>query len=432
VTQEYFNRAIETMPRDAIRREQGERLRELVATLGEIPFYSRKLDGAGIDVEKVRSLDDLVRIPFTTKSELVGEQTSSPPFGELLSYPLSRYPYFHQTSGTSGRPLKWLDTEESWQWWCECWQYVFAGAGINSDDIIYFPFSFGPYISHWVAIESARRLGALCISGAGMGSEQRLATMLDNRCTVLVCTPTYALRLAQVAAESQVEIHDWPVRATIHAGEPGASVPNVKRAIEAAWGARCYDHAGATEVGAWGFPCQGDDRALHLNEREFIFEVIEPATGKPVEEGVRGELVITNFRRHGMPVLRYRTGDLVELNRDRCACGRTFARIMGGVLGRADDMFIVRGVNLYPSAIDNLIRAHPEIIEYEVNIRRVRGMDALSIRIETIGDAGFEQAEVRLSHAFRETFNIAIAIEQAASMSLPRYELKASRYKRIE
>jgi phenylacetate-CoA ligase len=428
----FFDRAAETMPRPDIRRAQGTRLRDLLASIHDNPFYRRKLSDAGVSADAIRSIDDLERLPFTTKSELVAEQTESPPFGDLLSYPLSHYRYFHQTSGTSGRPLKWLDTAEDWQWWLDCWQYVFNGAGIGKDDSIFFPFSFGPYISHWVAIDGARQLGALCISGAAMNSKQRLQMMLDNRCTVLVCTPSYALRLAEVAAENQIALHECPVRVTIHAGEPGASLPNVSRAIESAWGARCYDHAGATEVGAWGFACGAADKALHLNEREFIFEVVDPASGERVADGTRGELVITNLGRHGMPVLRYRTGDLVEISTEACTCQRTFARAIGGVLGRADDMLIVRGVNLYPSAIDNLIRGHPAVVEYEVAIRRVRGMDSLSIKVETDGGASFAAAEAALVDAFREAFNISVVIEHAAANTLPRYEMKARRFRRID
>lgn len=428
----FFNREFETASRDALRAVQDARLRELLTVLRDNPFYGRKFAVAGVDVEGVRSCEDLQRLPFTTKAELLDAQAASPPFGGLLNAPLSHYPFYHQTSGTTGRPLKWLDTEDSWNWWSECWQYVYNGAGIGAHDIIFFAFSFGPYVSHWAALEGARRLGALGISGAGLSSEQRLKMIQDNDCTVLVCTPTYAVRLAEIAAEQGIDIHNGTVRATIHAGEPGASLPNVRHRIESAWGARCYDHAGATEVGAWGFACAEDSSGLHLNEREFIFEVIEPGGTEPAAEGTRGELIITNLGRSGMPVLRYRTGDLVELSREVCACGRTFARIKGGVIGRADDMLIVRGVNVYPSAIDNLMRAAPEVVEYEVNIARVRGMDELTMKLETRAEVSFKRVADDLSGAFREAFNIAVAFEQAPPDSLPRYELKARRYKRVD
>jgi phenylacetate-CoA ligase len=264
-----------------------------------------------------------------------------------------------------------------------------------------------------------------------MNSEQRLRAILDNRCTVLVCTPTYALHLAEVAAGLGLDLAASDIRITIHAGEPGASVPNVKRRIEAAWGARCFDHAGATEVGPWAFDCQAEDGAIHLNELEFLFDVIDPKTGAAVEEGVRGELVITTLERAGMPVLRYRTGDLVELTTEPCACGRTFARIKGGVLGRADDMLTVRGVNLYPSAIDDLIRTVSDITEYEVEIRRVAEMDDLLLKVETRKAHSFVEVKQALLAAFRARLNIRVSVIQAAAGSLPRYEFKARRYKRV-
>lgn len=427
----FYNRQLETLDRASLRALQEEKLCRLTGELATNEFYSEKLLGAGIKPSDLKRLEDLRAIPFTTKPELVSEQSSHPPFGRLLTYPLSRYRYFHQTSGTTGRPLKWLDTAEDWQTWTRCWEYVYRDAGVGEGDIVFCAFSFGPYVSHWTAISGAWQSGAMCISGGGMNSEQRMQSIIDNHCTVLVSTPTYALHLAEVARASGIDLTGSSIRKSIHAGEPGASVPNVKRRIEQAWGATCYDHAGATEVGAWAFDCEAQSGAIHLNENEFIFEVID-TDGRPTGEGERGELVITNLGRAGMPVLRYRTGDLVEMTTAPCPCGRTLARINGGVLGRADDMMIVRGVNIYPSAIDNLIRSLSGIIEYEVEIRRISGLDDLLLKIETGERQSFENIERALNKAFRAQLNIRVSIEKAASGSLPRYELKARRYKRID
>ena len=426
----FYNRELETLDRDQLRVMQEERLRSLILEVATNRFYQQKAAAAGIELQRIKRPEDLRRLPFTTKPELVEEQAAHPPFGRLITHPLSRYRYFHQTSGTTGRPLKWLDTEESWEWWARCWGYVYRGAGVTEEDIIFCAFSFGPYVSHWTAISGAWRVGAMCVPGGGMNSEQRLQSILENRCTVLVSTPTYALHLAEVARAQGIDLGACAVRRSIHAGEPGASLPNVKRAIEEAWGATCFDHAGATEVGAWAFDCEAQTGAIHLNEAEFIFEVIDPQSGEQAGENQTGELVITNLGRAGMPVLRYRTGDLVEMTLDVCDCGRSFARIKGGVIGRADDMMIVRGVNLYPSAIDDLIRGLPHIIEYEVNINRVAGMDDLSIKIEAAQTSCFEEASEALSHAFRRQFNIRVSVEEAAQGSLPRYEFKARRFKR--
>jgi Coenzyme F390 synthetase len=428
---QFYNRELETLERERLRQWQSERLRLLMMELATNEFYQAKARAAGFELERLERVEDLDALPFTTKAELVEEQTAQPPFGRLLTYPLSSYRYFHQTSGTTGRPLRWLDTQESWDWWTRCWGAVYRAAGIGAGDTVFCAFSFGPFISHWTAIAGAWHVGAMTISGGGMNSEQRLQTLIDNRCTVLISTPTYALHLAEVAGQQGSDLRATSIRRTIHAGEPGASLPAVKRAIETAWGATCFDHAGATEVGAWAFDCEAQSGAIHLNEAEFIFEVIDPASGAAVSEGERGELVITNLGRGCMPAIRYRTGDLVEMMTEACACGRSFARIRGGVLGRADDMMIVRGVNLYPSAVDNLIRSLTEIIEYEVIIHRVDGMDDLLIRLETAGGVPFADTASALLNLFRRQFGIRVSLEHAAANSLPRYEFKARRFKRL-
>ena len=417
--------------RAELRAWQDERLRSLLAEISTNQFYQEKFGFAGMKMSEARGAADLSALPFTTKSELAAEQLEHPPYGRLLTYPLSRYRYIHQTSGTTGRPLRWLDTAEDWKTFLQGWVEVYRGAGVTENDLVFCAFSFGPYVSHWAGIEGARSAGALAISGGGMSSEQRLRAILDNRCTVLVCTPTYAMHLAEVAARLGLDLRSSDIRITIHAGEPGASVPNVRRRIEEAWGARCFDHAGATEVGPWAFDCQAEDGAMHLNELLFMFEVIDPKTCEVVGPGTRGELVITTLYRPGMPVLRYRTGDLVELTTEPCECGRTLARIKGGVLGRADDMLSVRGVNVYPSAIDDLIRALPSIVEYEVEIRRVSELDDLLLKIEIDGQRSFTEVEQAVLAAFRAQLNIRVSVAHAAPSSLPRYEFKARRYKRV-
>jgi phenylacetate-CoA ligase len=424
----FYNRELETLDRRALIDHQKNRLAILIKEIEANRFYREKLRAAGTSFAQRLHLGS---IPFTTKNELVSEQREHPPYGRLLTYALEEYRYFHQTSGTTLAPLKWLDTQNDWLGWLRCWGYVFAGAGVTEKDKVFCAFSFGPYISHWAAIDGARAIGALAISGGGMNSEQRLRAIMEDGCTVLLCTPTYALHLAEVAARCGIPLPSSEVRVTIHAGEPGASVPNVKKQIQESWGATCFDHAGATEAGAWAFDCEAQTGAIHLNEAEFIFEVIDPESGEPMEEGACGELVVTNLGRAGMPVLRYRTGDLVEVTPEPCPCGRTFTRIKGGILGRSDDMIVVRGVNLYPSTIDNLIRGVGHVVEYDVTIRRVSGLDDLSIRIEVDETGSFEQIKTAVADAFRLQMSVRVTVERAEPGSLPRYELKSRRYKRV-
>ena len=273
-------------------------------------FYRRKF--GSIDLRQMDSLDQFQELPFTTKRELVEDQQKHPPFGTGLSFPQERYIRIHQTSGTTGKPMYWLDTEESWDWWARCWKVVFEAAGVRPGDRIFFAFSFGPFIGFWAGWEGARKLGAMAVSGGAQSTAQRLKSIVDYGATVLVCTPTYALHMASEAKKAGMDLAKvCAIRITIHAGEPGASIPSTKKLIEESWGAKCYDHAGATEVGAFGFECQTQPGGIHINEDEFIAEVIDPATQQPVEPGSEGELVITNLGRLGSPLIRYRIGDLV-------------------------------------------------------------------------------------------------------------------------
>src|SRR5579872_42811 len=260
-------------------------------------FYDKKLfqNHTALPLE---SLTDLHNFPFTTKRELVADQATHPLFGSNLTYPLSEYVRLHQTSGTTGQPLKILDTQESWDWWAECWTSIYQAAGVSKHDIVYLAFGFGPFIGFWSAYEGAKRLGALTIPGGGMDSVQRLRAMQEIGATVLVCTPSYALRLAEVAREQGIDLQESSVRVTIHAGEPGASILATRERIEQAWGARTYDHAGMTEMGAFGFACS-QRRGVHVNEAEFIAEILDPQSGQPVKEGEVGELILTNLGRWG-------------------------------------------------------------------------------------------------------------------------------------
>jgi len=281
--------------RQEIEAGQLEQIKSLLAEL--IPgnkFYSRKLAAAGITFD-VASLEDFSeRIPFTIKSELVEDQKIFPPFGSNLTYPLNRYTRFHQTSGTSGTPMRWLDTPESWDWMVESWMQIFRAADVAAGDRVYFAFSFGPFIGFWLAFESASRVGALCLPGGGLRSAARVRAILDNGVTVLCCTPTYAMRLVEAAAEAKMDLGDSKVKRIIVAGEPGGSIPSVRAQIEAAWpGARVFDHHGMTEVGPVTYECPKRPGTLHVLESAYFAEVIETSSSRTCVPGVTGELVLT-------------------------------------------------------------------------------------------------------------------------------------------
>jgi phenylacetate-CoA ligase len=294
---------------------------------------------------------------------------------------------------------------------------------VTSGDRIFFAFSFGPFIGFWSAYEGAQYLNALAIPGGGMSSYHRAKSILENDITVLVCTPTYALHLAEVAEEEGLDIANSSVRISIHAGEPGASLPGTKRRIEDAWGSRCFDHVGATEVGAWGFECQASS-GVHVNEGEFICEVIDSETLAPTDEG---ELVITNLGRAGMPLIRYRTGDLVKANAEPCACGRSFLRFEGGVIGRIDGALNVRGINVFPSAIENIIRRFSEVGEFSVNIHTRRALDEMDIQIELKGGDS-DVLCAGIVKGIRDGVGLRVTVDSVPVGTLPRFDMKAMRF----
>jgi phenylacetate-CoA ligase len=418
-----------TLERADVAAAQREKLRRMLdSVLPNNEFYRTKFSSAALP--GVASVDDLIQIPFTTKSELIEDQFRHPPFGTDLTFPLARYIRIHQTSGTTGKPLYWLDTEESWNWWAECWKLIFAAAGVAPGDRVYFAFSFGPFIGFWTGWEGARKLGAMAVPGGGQSTAQRLRSILDCGATVLVCTPTYALHMAAEARKAGLNLaSDSAIRITIHAGEPGASIPSTKKMIEDSWGAKCYDHAGATEVGAFAFECRSQPGGIHVNEDEFIAEVIDPSSGNPAGVAERGELVVTNLGRIGSPVIRYKTGDLVQGRTERCDCGSPFMLLQGGVLGRVDDMMIIRGVNVFPSAIENIMREFPEVEEFRVEVANRQAMGELKLIIEP----NAEQRHItglpeKIATVMRERIGLRPEVELVEHGSLPRFELKAKRF----
>ena len=414
--------------RDGAARTEDPRLHRLRALLDlcleRNPFYLKKFRAAGLHATReIRSLEDLRLLPFTTKAELSLDQLHHPPYGTNRTSGHDRFTHIHMTSGTTGAPLRCLDSDESWDWWGRCWETVYHAAGISAADRIFFAFSFGPFIGFWSAFEGARRLGAMSFPGGGMSSLQRVQAILANDITTLICTPSYALHLAETAARNSLNIRDSAVRITLHAGEPGASVPATKARIAKAWGSRCFDHAGASEVGAWGYECSAQ-AGLHLNESEFIFEVIDPQTNAPAREG---ELVVTNLGRIGSPVIRYRTGDRVMLSEQACDCGRRHRRLAGGVLGRVDDVLVVRGVNVYPTAIENIVLGFDPVDAFAVDIFRRDELDEMQIRVE-LRDGAEPGVGTVSAERIRQLLGLRAQVLLERHGTLPRQELKARRF----
>ena len=423
-------------PRAELERLQLEKINALLSEIvPKNPFQTERLQQAGIKIPLKDLMEFRAKVPFTTKAEIAEDHRQHPPYGTNLTYPPSRYTRYNQTSATTGEPLRWLDTAEDWEWMVGNWRRVFEAAGVGPEDRVYFAFSFGPFLGFWLGFEAAERIGCLCLPGGGLTSAARLMAILDNEVTVLCCTPTYAIRLGQVASEEKIDLSRSKVRALIVAGEPGASVPATRRRIESIWpDSNVYDHHGMTEVGPVSYECPRRRGVLHVMEDAYCAEVVDSASGEPISAGRVGELVLTPLGRFGSPLLRYRTSDLVQAVQPLpCACGSVEMALVGGILGRADDMVFIRGVNLYPGAVENLLREFEEVAEYRVEIREERSMTELAVIVEPTPEAsGDGRLAKRLEHSFRTAFNLRVPVTLAEPGSLPRFEMKARRWVRRE
>ncbi len=396
----------------------------LLRSVPVTPFYRAK----GVSPAAVETADDFRRLPFTTKAELVADQAAHPPYGTNLSGAPTDYCRVHQTSGTStGRPLRWLDTPASWDWLLDCWAEGFAeDIGLSPADRVFFPFSFGPFLGFWAGYEALARRGAWVIPGGGMTTAARLRYLLEHSATVVCCTPTYALHMAEVAAAEGLDLAGSPVRAVVVAGEPGGSIPATRAMIETAWGARVFDHYGLTEVGPVAFELVETPSRLRVLTGALIVECLKPDSDRAVPRGELGELVVTNLGRHGSPLIRYRTGDLVRLEESG---GQLFLR--GGVLGRVDDMIHVRGNNVYPAAIEAILRRFPDVAEFRIVIDTARPLADLRIEVEPTPTADADRLREAVADAIRTDLLFRAAVTAVPPGTLPRFEMKAKRVVRI-
>jgi phenylacetate-CoA ligase len=411
-------RACESLDRDALAGHQLARLNALLDAI--LPAYPEVRARLAHLPRPLRSLDDLALAPFMFKEGLIASASfGGRPGGKS---PTGRpYVRYHQTSGTRGRPMPVLDTAEDWQWWINGWQFVLDAAGITADDRLLLAFSFGPFIGFWAAFEAGCQRGCLVIPGGGMNTEARLAMIRASQATALFCTPSYALHMAEVAVALQIVPAELGIRKVVLAGEPGGSIPATRARIESAWGARVTDHAGATEVGPWGYGDR-DARGLHILETEFIAEFLSIEDGKPATEGELSELVLTNLGRYGNPLIRYRTGDLVRPVWRHGQANR-FVLLEGGVLGRADDMTVVRGVNIFPSAIEQIVRSFPEVVEYRATIERTGAMDQMRVEIEDRLDD-----PRRVSSELQLRLGLKVEVRAVPPGTLPRFDGKGKRF----
>ena len=395
--------------------DQLARVREMLAAVLESnPFWQARLNGAALP----RDAEEFRLLPLTSNQELSLDLQANPPFGSNLTYPLGSYTKYHQTSGTIGQPLIVLDTARSWDWWCDCWDAVLDACGMQSGDRAFFAFSFAPFIGFWSAYDAVVRRQLLAVPGGGASTARRLHLLCETGCTVLFSTPTYALHMAEIAEKEGIDIAASSIRCAILAGEPGASLPSVRQRISEAWDAEVFDHAGASEIGAYGIPCP-DGRGVYINEKEFVAEVLGVGDEEPVSDGQTGELVLTNLGRWACPVIRYRTGDLVRPVRLDDGL-----LLEGGVLGRVDQMMLLRGVNLHPSAIEEAVRREAGKAEFRITVTKNGAMDEAVVEVE----ASEPQCRA-IADDVRNGFGVRVGVRCVPSNSLPRWQAKAKRFR---
>jgi phenylacetate-CoA ligase len=435
VDRDYWNPKNETLSRDELRILQHLKLKRLCDwAYARSPFHRRRWEAAKFHPDQLHTVDDIRRIPFMTREDWMDAQMEAPPFGSLPAADRDLAVRYHLTSGTTGRtPLRVLDGTKDWEWIAEMWAYGLWGFGLRPHDVVLFAFSYGTFIGFWGAHYACEKIGCLVLPSGSATSEARVRTIVDMEVTAVCSTPTYALRMWQAASELGIDLaRDSKVDKVIVSGEPAGSIPAVKRQLEAAWGAKVGDTAGMTEIGTiMIFECARQPGGTHIIEDHFIEESIRHDGDEPVPYGERAERVVTSFGRGFMPLIRYRTKDLVvRLPHTACSCGRTGDLYHGGIQGRWDDMKLIRGTNVYPRAVESIVRECTAVDEFQILLTREHMQDEITILVEL--KPGREEhwpaLQRRLCRDLPDAHEgLRFNVRLAEPNSLPRFELKAKR-----
>ena len=418
----------ETRPRPELEALQAERLSALVTrVVGAVPTYRDKFASAGVDPASVRGLEDLGKVPFTVKDDL----RAAYPYG-MFAVPRDQIVRVHASSGTTGQITVVGYTREDISMWADMMARTLAGAGAGPSDIVQNSYGYGLFTGGLGVHYGSERLGSLTIPVSGGNTARQVQIMRDFGTTILACTPSYALHLAEAAADAGVDIRELPVRAGVFGAEPWSDAMRVQ--LESALGAKAHDIYGLSEVLGPGvaFECEHQN-GLHVNEDHFLVEILDPDTLAPVPDGTWGEVVFTTLTKQGIPLLRYRTRDISRIITGTCECGRTFRR-MARITGRTDDMIIVRGVNVFPSQIEQVLAGFPGVApHYQVVLYKDGPMDAVEVRVEVSPDIDFDEIKVleKLQNDVRGAIASALAISVRVKMvepkSIQRSEGKAQR-----
>jgi len=434
--QTYWNPLLETLPQERLRELQLMKFRRIFNWAYDHSRFHRGLyEKAGITPHDIRSFEDIRHVPKVEKAMMRDIQRKEPfPYGDALCVPLEEVTEFRQTSGTTGQPVYQPDTWADWEWWAESWSYILWAQGYRSFDRVFIPFGYNVFVAFWAGHYAAEKIGCEVVPGGVLDTKARILKIQELGCTAMMATPTYVLGMAATAKNKMgIDPSELTINKITCAGEPGASIPSTKKRMEAAWGAKVYDHAGATEIGAWSYECQAQPGGTHVNDGLFLVEIEDLDTGEIINEpGRRGKMIITALDRQAQPCIRFDSKDIIEWSKDSCPCGRTFRLIKGGVVGRADDITKVKGVLLSPSAIEEVVRGVEGLSdEYEVVVDKKGDVDQITLKVElSPGSEGQrESVESELIDQLRLKTNLRYKLEFHDYGTLPRYEVKAKRFK---
>ena len=425
-----WNKEMECADRETMRALQLEKLKKTVKyEYDNVPYYRKKMDDAGVKPEDIKSLDDIRKLPFTTKEDLA------------VNYPRGLFAAknediirIHASSGTTGKPKVAGYTQNDLDIWCECVARALTCAGQDNTSIVQVAYGYGLFTGGLGAHIGAETIGATVIPMSSGNTKKQIMFMQDLKSTALACTPSYALTIAEGVAKEGIDPETLPLKAGVFGAEPWTQ--GMKESIEKGLGIKAYDIYGLTEIIGPGVSISCDENnGMHVQEDYFYPEIIDPETLEPLPDGQIGELVFTTLGKEGFPMIRYRTRDLCYLMREKCGCGRTNVR-MSKILGRTDDMLIIRGVNVFPSQIEEVISKFEELtINYMIYVGRENNKDTFDLDVElapglAIDDIKFiEELRGRLNHALRDMLGIGCKVRFLNEGTLPRSEGKAVRVK---
>lgn len=433
--QPFWNPILETLPREKLQNLQLEKFKRIFKwTYDRSKFHKNLYDRSGIKPEDIRSFEDIKHVPKVEKAMMRDIQRKEPfPYGDALCVPLEEVTVFRQTSGTTGQPVYQPDTWQDWEWWAECWSYILWAQGYRPKDRVFIPFGYNIFVAFWAGHYAAEKMGCEVVPGGVLDTKARILKIQELEATAMMGTPTYILSMAETAKNMNIDPAEMTISKITCAGECGASIPTTKKRMEDAWGAKVYDHAGATEIGAWSYECQEQPGGMHVNEALFLVEIEDINTGEIINEaGRRGKMIITALDRQAQPCVRFDSKDVIEWDKKTCSCGRTFRLIKGGVVGRADDITKVKGVLLAPAAIEEVVRGIDGLgDEYEVVVDKAGDADRIKLKVELVPGAEGQAKiiESGLKDQLRLKTNLAYQLEFHDYGSLPRYEVKAKRFK---